>query len=148
LVGDGPLRESVRRKARNLGLDDRVRFAGLQDDVVPFLSAMDLLLVTSDFEGLPLVVLEAMATELPVVATAVGGIPEAVTEGETGHLVPPGDPHEAAEVVLRILASRETARALGRAGRRRVESEYGTGRMMSDLEDLYREILERRRGLV
>lgn len=145
LVGDGPLRPEVEARAGALGLADAVSFAGLQDDVRPFLSAMDLLLVTSEFEGLPLVLLEAMALELPVVATAVGGIPEVVRDGETGRLVPFGRPAEAAAATLEVLADPAVRHAMGRAARRRVAEEFDTRRMMEQLETLYREVVDESR---
>lgn len=141
LVGDGPLREETEAQARELGLGDAVSFPGLQDDVRPFLSAMDLLLITSEFEGLPLVLLEAMALELPVVSSPVGGIPEVVRDGETGRLVPFGRPSEAAAATLEILASSSERATLGRAGRHRVAEEFDTDRMLGELEALYREVV-------
>lgn len=147
LVGDGPLRGEIESLARELGLEEAVCFAGLQDDVRPFLSAMDLLLVTSEFEGLPLVLLEAMALELPVVATAVGGMPEVVLDRETGRLVPFARPAEAAAAALEILADPARRAAMGSAARRRVAREFGTERMLAELESLYREVVDgARRG--
>ena len=145
LVGDGPLRGEVESLARELGLGDAVCFAGLQDDVRPYLSAMDLLLVSSEHEGLPLVLLEAMALELPVVATAVGGMPEVVRDPETGRLVPFGRPAEAAALALELLADPAKREGMGRAARRRVVEKYGTGRMVAELETLYREVVDEAR---
>lgn len=142
LVGDGPLRPEIERRSRELGLTSAVTFTGLQDDVRPFLSAIDLLLVTSEFEGLPLVLLEAMALELPVVATAVGGVPEAVADGRTGRLVPFGEPGASAAATLALLANPTRAREMGRAARRRVKTEFSTDRMMVELEALYREVVD------
>lgn len=142
LVGDGPRRQETEAQARELGIEDAVSFPGLQDDVRPFLSAMDLLLITSEFEGLPLVLLEAMALELPVVSTRVGGIPEVVRHGETGRLAPFGRPEKAAAAILELLASPAERVALGRAGRRRVAEEFGTDRMLGELEALYREVVD------
>lgn len=142
LVGDGPLRPEIERCARDLGLTGAVSFTGLQDDVRPFLSAMDLLLVTSEFEGLPLVLLEAMALELPVVATAVGGIPEVVVDHRTGRLVPFGNPERSAAAALEVLARPAEAREMGRAARQRVATEFSTDRMLTELETLYREVVD------
>lgn len=141
LVGDGPLRSEIEALSRKLGLEDAVCFAGLQDDVRPYLSAMDLLLVTSEFEGLPLVLLEAMALELPVVATAVGGIPEAIRDRQTGRLVPFGSPADAAAAVLEILADPPERAAMGLAARRLVAGEFGTDRMLAELEAIYLEVV-------
>lgn len=147
LVGDGPLRRETEAAARRLGLAGTVHFTGLQDDVRPYLSAMDLLLITSEFEGLPLVLLEAMALELPVVATAVGGIPEVVRDGVTGRLVPFGEPETAAGAAVEVLADPAERIRLGQAGRRRVSEDFGTERMLSELEAVYREVVDdARRG--
>jgi len=141
LVGDGPLRDEVERRVAAAGLDGVVHLPGLQADVTPWLSAFDLLMISSDFEGLPLVLLEAMAFEVPVVATAVGGIPETVADGETGRLVAPGDPAALATAALELLADPVRRAAMGSAARRRAESEFSTDRMLTELEDLYDRLL-------
>lgn len=141
LVGDGPLRAKVEAAVAASGMGAAVHLPGLQPDVMPFLSAMDLLLVSSDFEGLPLVVLEAMALERPVVATAVGGIPEAVADGETGLLVTPGAAAVLARAAAGLLAQPERRQAMGRAARQRVESTFSTRRMQDELEKLYDRVL-------
>jgi len=145
LVGDGPLRSEVETLARGPALEGAVHLPGLQEEVGPYLAAMDVLMVSSEFEGLPLVVLEAMAMEVPVAATAVGGIPEAVADGETGRLVPAGDAGALAAAVAGLLADAELRRALGRAARRRVAERFSTERMVVELETLYREVLDRAR---
>ncbi len=142
LVGDGPLREETESLARQLGLAEAVRFTGLAEDVRPYLSAMDLLLISSEFEGLPLVLLEAMALELPVVSTAVGGIPEAIRDPGTGRLVQFGATSEASSAAVEILDDPVLREALGRAARRRVAEEFGTDRMFGELEALYREVVD------
>lgn len=142
LVGDGPLRGEVEALSRRQGLEGVLHLPGLQEDVRPFLSALDLVMISSEFEGLPLVVLEAMALAVPVVSTAVGGISEAVADGETGRLVPPADPDALAGVALELLDAGETRRAMGRAARRRVEDRFSTERMLTELETLYREVLD------
>ena len=112
--------------ANRLELSARVRFAGEQADVAPSLEEMDLYVQSSIAEGMPNSVLEAMAVGLPVVATAVGGTPEVVADGETGLLVPPGDPAAMAAALTTLLADRAKARgAFGRAGRARVEADFG-----------------------
>ncbi len=141
LVGDGPLRAEVEAEAAALGLAEVVHLPGLQPEVGPYLSAMDLLMISSDFEGLPLVLLEAMAFERPVVGTAVGGVPEAVADGETGVLVAPGDPEALAAAAAALLRQPLRRRAMGEAGRRRVAAAFGTARMQEELEDLYDRVL-------
>lgn len=145
IVGDGPLRQELEETAERLGLREQVRFAGLQEDVAPFLAALDLYLMSSQFEGLPLALLEAMAAGVPVVATAVGGIPEVVIDGREGMLVPFGDPADLTREVLALLAEPERRRQLAVAARRRVEQDFSVGRMVRELEALYLRVLEARR---
>lgn len=137
LVGDGPLRAEVESWVAASGLGGAVHRVGLQPDVVPYLSAIDLLMISSDFEGLPLVLLEAMALERPVVSTAVGGIAEVVVDGETGVLVPPGDAAGLARAATDLLRQPLRRRAMGEAARQRVERAFGTRRMLAELERLY-----------
>lgn len=146
IVGDGPERTQLECKAQSLGLEAAVRWTCLQDDVRPYLSAMDVYLSSSDFEGLPLALLEAMAMELPVVATSVGGVPEAVEDGVTGHLAPRGDVSRLSQQVLEVLAKPEAARDLGRRGRERVVERFSTVRMQRDLLDVYHQVLQGRRA--
>jgi len=142
-VGDGPLREETATEAARLGLAARVTFTGLRRDVREFLSAFDVFVLGSRYEGLPRVVPQAMAAGLPVVATAVDGTPEAVTEGVTGLLAPPGDSAAIARG-MRVLASDPArARAMGQAGLARVD-EFSARRMVDQLAALYREVAERK----
>ncbi|MCW8138158.1 MAG: glycosyltransferase [Planctomycetota bacterium] len=137
LVGDGPERETTEALAHELGLRDVVRFAGLQTDVLPYLSAMDLFLMSSDFEGLPLALLEAMASGLPVVATRVGGVPEVISDGVHGLLASPGDEQALASAVEQLLADPERRTCLTSAARALVEERFGTSRMVGELESIY-----------
>lgn len=143
LVGDGPERAELEALARRLGLGE-VSFAGLQADVRPFLAAMDLFMISSDSEGLPLALLEAMAMELPVVATAVGGIPEVLREGVTGYLAPPAEPGRLAAAARPLLEDRRLRERMGRAGRRRVEARFSATASARALERLYLRVLEER----
>ena len=135
IVGDGPLADDVRRAAAPLG--DRVVLTGLRSDVPELLAAMDVFVSSSQFEGLPLALLEAMAAGLPVVATAVGGVPEVVTEA-CGRLVAFGAVEPLAVAVTELIAEPAARRALGAAGRRRVEERFSVGRMAAELEACYR----------
>ncbi len=139
LVGFGPLEQEVRDWAGAAGLGSRLVMPGPQDDVRPFLSAMDLYLMTSDFEGLPIALLEAMAQELPVVSTAVGGIPEVLVDGEMGALVP-RDIDAIVERVTSLLRS-ETLTLLGRRGRARIDERHGIGAMARTIEQIYDDVL-------
>jgi len=140
LVGDGPLREEVMARASALGLTDRVHFPGLQEDVRPYLAAMDVYLMSSAFEGLPVALLEAMSMECVPVCTAVGGIPELVAPGHNGALSPPGDPTALAQRAGDVLSDTTALRALGAGARRTVEERFGMGRMTRELEDMYLQV--------
>src|SRR6185369_6891690 len=120
IVGDGPLRAEVERAAREAGLAASCRLLGERADVAALLAALDVFVLSSVSEGFPFVVLEAMAMERPVVATAVNGVPEIVEDGTTGRLVPRGDGRALLGAALDTLARPDAARAMGRAGRRRV----------------------------
>ncbi len=142
LVGDGPLRGALESLAGELGLADRVRFPGLQQDVRPFLANFDVYLMSSQFEGLPLALLETMAAAVPLVATAVGGIPEVVADGVEGLLVPPGDVEALAGAVRRLLADRTAAAAMAAAARERVRRDFSAARMAAEVEAVYRRALD------
>jgi glycosyltransferase involved in cell wall biosynthesis len=146
LVGDGPLREDLVAHAARLKLQEAVHFAGLQQDVRPYLAAMDVYMISSLFEGLPLALLEAMAMGCTVVSTAVGGIPEAIRDHENGFLVEPSSPNLLAAVTGKVLASPETLRRCGDAARRTVEDRFSLRRMARDLEATYLDVLSRYRN--
>jgi glycosyltransferase involved in cell wall biosynthesis len=124
IVGDGPDRPALEDELRVLGLDDRVRLVGERHDVQALLADGDVFVLSSTSEGLPVSVLEAMAAELPVVASRVGGVPELVVDGKTGLLVPPGDPHELAAALRRLVNDRDLRRRLGAAGRVRAGTQF------------------------
>jgi glycosyltransferase involved in cell wall biosynthesis len=144
LVGDGPERVAVQQRADSLGLSGAVVFAGLQPAVQPFLEAMDVFLLSSEFEGLPIALLEAMAAGVPVVATTVGGVPEVVVEGGTGRLVAFGDAQGLASASVALLLDPEGRVAMGNAARERVRREFGIARMAAELAQLYNEVAEQR----
>jgi glycosyltransferase involved in cell wall biosynthesis len=133
---DGLAQESVDR-ARALGVVEHLHLAGRCDDVPRLLAAMDLFVLPSFHEGLGIVLVEAMASELPVVASDVGGIPEVVAEGETGLLVPSGDPAALARAICEVLGDPERARALGRAGRERAETVFGVDAMVAAYDAVF-----------
>ena len=141
LVGDGPQRTQLEELARCLGVSERVRFLGNRSDVSRLLQAMDVFVLASVWEGMPNAALEAMAVGLPVVATGVGGTPEAVVDGETGLLVPPRDPDGLAQAIARLLRDPELWRTMGQAGRRRVEQHFSVEQMVRQTERLYEELL-------
>jgi glycosyltransferase involved in cell wall biosynthesis len=141
VAGDGPERATLESKTAELGLGDRVRFAGHQSNVWNlFAVAQALVLPSISNEDFPIVILEAMAAGLPVVATKVAGTVEQVVDGVTGRLVPPGDPDVLTAAVLEVIADPDKGRRMGKEGRRRFESCY-TPKVVADRYwDLYRRL--------
>lgn len=137
LAGDGPLADALRTRVREDRLADRVRLLGVRADVPDLLAAADVFALASRWEGMPNAVMEAMAAGLPVVATAVGGTPELLVEGETGFLVPPGAPEHMAERVARLAAAPELRRACGAAGQARMARDFSLERCVAAHEELY-----------
>jgi glycosyltransferase involved in cell wall biosynthesis len=137
LIGDGPLQGAVEEQAKRLGLGDRVRFLGLRRDVAECLARCQLFVLASRWEGFPYTILEAMRAGLPVVASDVGGVREAVVHGETGFLVPRGDPAVLRQRVAEMLASPELRRHCGAAGRRRFEADFTFERMLDKTAAVY-----------
>lgn len=121
VVGDGPQRPALERLAADLGLGDRVVFAGWREDARDLVAALDVLAVPSREDGSPLVVLEALGSGVPVVASRVGGIPDQVTDGREGLLVPPGDAGALGAALARVLHDAGLRAALAAAGRARAE---------------------------
>ncbi|HZS87066.1 MAG TPA: glycosyltransferase family 4 protein [Chloroflexota bacterium] len=144
LAGDGPERAALAAEARALGVADRVTFLGWRDDIPDLLAHCDLCVLPSLYEGFPLAVLEAMAAEIPVVASAIGGIDEAVIHGETGLLVPPADPAALATAITTILSDRALARRLARAGKERVQEHFSAQTMAHHVMRIYDELLDSR----
>jgi sugar transferase (PEP-CTERM/EpsH1 system associated) len=141
LVGDGELRDELESQARSLGLSEIVTFVGSRTDVPQILAAVDVFTLSSLWEGMSNAVLEAMAAELPVVATAVGGTPEVVVDGVTGLLVPPHDPTSLARALTTLLREPALRRKMGQAGRERVQEQFSVERMVCRTEALYTEVL-------
>lgn len=144
LVGDGPLRGALEELAQELGLEKEVRFLGSRQDVPRLFALMDVAVLPSLEEGFPNAILEAMAAGKPVVATNVGGIPEAVIHGKTGLLVPPKDPQALADAIIQLLCDPKLAEEMGKAGRERVTKEFGLDRMVKEMEGLYEELISRK----
>ncbi len=146
-VGEGPLEGELRERARALGLDGRVRFAGRREDVPDLMAAADLFVLPSLVEGLPLVVLEAMAAGLPVVGTRVCGTSEAIRDGVTGRLVEAGGLVEAGDMaalaaaILEPLEDPQLAARWGAAGRSLVEREFSAERMARETAKIYEGVL-------
>jgi starch synthase (maltosyl-transferring) len=141
LVGDGPERQRLEEKARALSLVDTVRFIGAVEDAGPCYRCADAVVMPSRFEGMPLVLLEAMSAGLPVVATAVGGIAEATRQGEMAVLVPAGDPQKLSEAIRNLDVDAARARELGKRAGEWAAQAYGEDHMVETYESLYRRAL-------
>ena len=142
VVGDGPERVRLGEVSDRLKLTERVFFVGHQEDVWPWLAALDVFVLCSDWEGMSNALLEGMAAGLPVVATAVGGTPDVVVDGVTGLLVPPRDPPALAEAVVRLLRDPDLRHRMGEAGRHRVEEHFSLERMVGRTQALYQQLLD------
>jgi glycosyltransferase involved in cell wall biosynthesis len=141
LVGDGPERPTVEAAIREHRAESFVHLCGLREDVRPVISAMDVYLMTSIFEGLPVALLEAMSMQTPVVATSVGGIPEVVREGVEGHLAAPDDFGALVEAVGALVRDPATRHRMAEQARLRVMEGFGMARMQSEIESVYGSVL-------
>lgn len=139
--GEGPEADRLRALARELGIEDRVHFLGLVADMPGFYSLADVFVLASRIEGLPLVILEAMAAGTPVVATDVGDVGTVIRSGETGALAPPEDPAHLAERVISALTDPDSTGAMAEAGHRAVEERHGRRRMAEAYQCLYDQVL-------
>jgi glycosyltransferase involved in cell wall biosynthesis len=144
LVGDGPLESVLQKLAEETLPPGKVRFFPGQVDVRPFYAQASLLVISSVCEGVPNVVLEAMASSLPVVATEVGGLPEVVVPGQTGWLVPRHDPLAMAAAINRLLGEAEARQAFGEAARRRAEEAFSMASFARRHEELFQRLLDRK----
>ena len=141
LFGDGPDRGPLERRAEELGLGNSVWFAGAVRGVEDRLGEHDVFVLPSLWEGMPISLLEAMAAARPVVATAVSGSAELVIDGETGRLVPPGDPPALAAAILELLEDPLAAAAMASRARDRGRRNYSVDRMVESTVELYRDLL-------
>jgi glycosyltransferase involved in cell wall biosynthesis len=137
LIGDGELRAGLQVHAMTLRLEKNVLFLGSRGDVPALLAASDLFILPSLWEGLPMALIEAMATGLPSIATTVSGTNQVMNHGETGLLVAPGDSRELTGAMLELLSNPECMREMGRAARRRVEVHFGAQRQAQEHLDLF-----------
>jgi len=141
VAGDGPQRALLQARVAASGLAAQVRLLGERDDVGDLLAACDIFVLPSLHEGLGVAALEAMAASRPVVASAVGGLAEAVVDNRTGVLVPAGDPARLADALESLLRDPTRRTALGAAGPQRIAERYGAGAMVDEYERLYREVI-------
>lgn len=140
-VGDGELRSDVERYAEEKGVAPACRFTGFRKDVDAIISGLDVGVLCSDWEGLPLVLLEYMASAKPVVSTNVSGVSEVVEDGASGFLVSPGDRGALAEKIIELLANEDLRRRFGDRGRRVVTEKFSDETMMQRVHALYEETL-------
>jgi glycosyltransferase involved in cell wall biosynthesis len=137
IIGDGVLRGELEELGRELGIADAVRFLGLRRDIPDLLNALDIFVFPSIWEGLPVALLEAMACELPVVASDIAPVHEVVGDRRAALLVPPTDIQGLAGAIARLLADRQLARQLAAAGRERVKEKFSARACVRKLQDLY-----------
>ena len=146
IVGEGPERERVEATASSLGLSESVVFAGHASDVRPYYAVADVLALPSHSEGSPLVLLEAMAAGVPVVATLVGGVPEVATDGETALLAAPHDPAAFASALARLLADASLARALASKAAAHVAERFSPEARARSLVEIYSALVSNEAG--
>jgi glycosyltransferase involved in cell wall biosynthesis len=139
-AGEGPLVEVLRKKARSLGMEKDAVFLGLRQDIPELLAAADVVALPSVSDGLPAALLEALAMEVPVIASDVAGVSEVMPSGNEGYRVPPGSVEKLSENLLRVLWDKGDARRRGEAGRHRVQREYDLNKTLSRWEGLYRQL--------
>ncbi|HEX6714960.1 MAG TPA: glycosyltransferase family 4 protein, partial [Thermoleophilaceae bacterium] len=139
IAGDGPERAAIERRVGELGVGDMVELTGAvgQDRIRELYEQADVFCLASFREGLPFVLIEALAMELPVVATRIMGIPELVTDGENGLLVTPGRSDELAEALARLARDPGERARLGAAGRATVERDYALSRLAKEMIELF-----------
>ena len=143
VVGDGPLRTELEQLAGHLGIVDKVTFTGYQADIPSLMSGFDCFVMSSVSEGLPLVVIEAMAAQCPVVGTDVGGMREIVAEGQTGYLVDSGDEDALVRRLLDVARDPDRRRVMGVEGQILAQSTYGLPTMVAEYEALYQSLTGR-----
>jgi glycosyltransferase involved in cell wall biosynthesis len=141
-VGDGELRPALEEQVDALGLAQHMIFAGWQADMPSVYADLDLLVITSFNEGTPVTIIEALASGTPVVATAVGGVPDVVMDQQTGLLVPSGDVSSLTQAIARLLGAPEYGQGLALAGQQSVLEQFDIARLVKDMESLYHSLLK------
>jgi len=144
IVGEGPLKEQLIVKSEQLNVRDRIVFAGFRNDIKEIIAALDLLVIPSLSEGFPMVILEAMAMEKPIIASCINGIIEQITDGENGVLVSPKDHNALTKSILKLIQDKELSKKLGIAARKKVEQEFSVEKMVAETEKVYLSIVQDR----
>lgn len=142
-IGDGPLKSDLVARAEALGLQDAIIWAGLRQDVESLLPAMDLWVMSSVEEGLPVALLEAMGSACPIIATRIGGIPDAVDDGREALLVPVGDPAAMAAAMVALVRDPARAKSMGERARERASKQYSIESVARRIEQVYRDEIAR-----
>jgi glycosyltransferase involved in cell wall biosynthesis len=142
LVGEGPLRKALEREVAERGLGSRVRFTGFQSNVVPWLQASDACVLPSQSEGLPVSLLEAGAVGKPLIATAVGGVPELITHGQTGLLIPTGNADALANTIRQLHQSPDLCHQLGDAARQHVSRFHSMDHVARQVRTIYDKLVQ------
>jgi L-malate glycosyltransferase len=138
IVGDGPLKEKLLAKRNSLGLENKIHFAGLQTEVRPYLAAFDIYMMSSIFEGLPIALLEAMASGCPVISTDAGGVKEVIDHEIDGLVCSVDRPNLLKDFAIGLLKNEQQRKGLGLAGRKKVTQSFSMEKMVRELENLYK----------
>jgi len=146
IAGKGTLHDQLKSQVNDLGLNDHITFAGIVRDIPAFLAMVDIITFSSDFEGLPIALLEAMAMASPVVSTRVGGIPNVIEDGINGILVPPREPEALANQLLTVLRDKNLQKALGQNARDTIQKSFSSQNMHQKILDLYQKLYQKQRG--
>ena len=146
IVGDGSIRPDLMTQTRDLGISEHVEFVGHREDTKELVQAMDIFVLPSLSEGIPMALLEAMAASRSVVASRVGGVPEIIEDKVEGFLVEPMDVNGLAEKCLRLIQSPDMAHKMGGMARARVERDFSAENMTDRVAALYRELIESESG--
>lgn len=142
IIGDGELKTYLEQKARDLGLESRVIFMGFQHDLVKIYTGLDIVILSSFNEGLPVALIEAMAAGKPVISTNVGGVGDLILDGDNGLLVPSNDPMALAEAILYLLKNPERRKIMGDAGKKKAYPLFDKNRLLGDIDKLYRKLIK------
>jgi len=145
VAGEGPLRASLEEECKKMGVDKNFFFLGPRLDLPEILQILDLYVLPSEWEGLPLVILEAMAAGRAIIATDVGGNSVAIEDGKTGYLVPPKNPDALADKIVHLLSSPEKRQKFAEAARNKFYAEFSVERMVSKYENIYEEALSKKK---
>ena len=141
LVGAGPEEAGIKALVKELNLEGRIKFSGLQTDTISYFSAMDIFLMTSAFEGLPIALLEAMSMNCAIVSTRAGGVKEVVRDGKDGILCKIGDVQELSLTTKQLITDEEELKKFQHAARGRVEESFSLAKMVKSIENIYQKIL-------